>query len=736
MKKLLFIPVILSVLLGCNSQKNRELQAGDDYCQYVNPFIGNADNGHTFPGATVPFGFIQVSPETGNDSWRYCSGYNYEDKSILGFAQNHLNGTGCSDLGDILMLPFSGETLPDSLRARIDKSTEKASPGYYYVQLPDYKIDVELTATQRTAFHKYTFNENKPANIFLDMQSGVVWDQTALKKHVLDEEINLIDNQTITGYQKVTNWVKRHYYYVIKFDKPYTVKEELPLTKDEKAKRLVLTFDLKSGESVQVKVAISSVGIDGAIRSMEVENPEWNFAGIKEKAHFQWNELLSGTQVTGTEDQKKAFYTSMYHLFIQPNDITDTDGSYRGVNDSVFISETGNYYSTLSLWDTYRAAHPLYTIIAPEKVDGMIQTMLAHQQVRGFLPIWALWGKENYCMIANHAVPVIVDAYLKGFSGFDAEEAYQAIKTSLTVNHLNSDWDTYMKYGYYPFDIIQSESVSKTLESVYDDYCAAQMAKALGKAEDYEYFSKRADFYKNLFDPETKLMRGKDSNGNWRTPFNPFQLGHSSSVGGDFTEGNSWQYTWHVQHDPQGLIDLMGGKDVFAQHLDSLFFLNVGTDKTGVVSDVSGLIGQYAHGNEPSHHVAYFYNFAGRPWKTQELIREIFDRFYLNKPDGLCGNDDCGQMSAWYIFSAMGFYPVNPIGGEYVIGSPQIEKISLSLPQGKTFTMEAQGLSKENKYVKSVTLNGRPIESYIIRHEDIMNGGHLVFTMIDKPQNQ
>ena len=727
MKKLFFIPILIGLLLGCDS----EAQV-DDYCQYVNPFIGNADNGHTFPGATVPFGFIQVSPETGNNSWRYCSGYNYEDTEVLGFAQNHLNGTGCTDLGDILMLPFSGETLPENLKAKIDKSTETASPGFYYVQLPDYKVDVELTATQRTAFHKYTFNGNAPANIFLDMQSGVNWSTEAIKKHVLFAEMDMPDNQTITGHQEVTNWVRRHFYYVIKFDKPYTVKEELPLEETEKAKRLVLRFDLKPGESVQVKVAISTVSVDGAIKSVETENPEWDFAEIQEKAHSLWNELLSKAQVTGTDDQKTTFYTSMYHLFIQPNNIADVDGSYRGPNDSVFVSPTGNYYSTFSLWDTYRAAHPLYTIILPEKVDDMIQTMISHQKVQGYLPIWALWGKENYCMIANHAVPVIVDAYLKGFTGFDAEEAYQAIKTSLTVNHRYSDWDTYMKFGYFPFDIVKMESVSKTLESVYDDYCAAQMAKALGKTEDYEYFSKRAGFYKNMFDPETKMMRAKDSKGNWRTPFNPFQLAHNASVGGDFTEGNSWQYTWHVQHDPQGLIELMGGKELFAQKLDSLFFLNPDVSLTGVLSDVSGLIGQYAHGNEPSHHVAYLYNFADMPWKTQELIREVFDRFYLNKPDGLCGNDDCGQMSAWYIFSSMGFYPVNPAGGEYVIGAPQIEKISLSLPEGKTFTMEAQGLSKENKYVKSVTLNGNAIDNYTIHHKDIMNGGHLVFVMTDK----
>ena len=336
-------------------------------------------------------------------------------------------------------------------------------------------------------------------------------------------------------------------------------------------------------------------------------------------------------------------------------------------------------------------------------------------------------------MIGNHAIPVIVDAYLKGFKGFDAEEAYQAVKASATVSHFNSDWETFEKYGYFPFDIIDTESVSKTLECAYDDYCVAQMAEALGKTEDYERFSKRAAFYKNLFDPELKLMRGKDSKGNWRTPFNSFLLSHASSSGGDFTEGNSWQYTWHVQHDVQGLIDLMGGNEAFVTKLDSLFFLESTAENTGFVSDVTGLIGQYAHGNEPSHHVAYLYSYAGHPEKTQQVIREVFDRFYLAKPDGLCGNDDCGQMSAWYIFSAMGFYPVNPISGEYVLGAPQIEKISLSLPEGKTFTVEAKGLSKTNKYVKSVELNGKPVTGLTISHKDVMNGGNLVFTMTDQP---
>ncbi len=733
MWKPFFILIFISGLLfACNpDNKQKEIQPDSDYCQYVNPFIGNADNGHTFPGATVPFGFIQVSPETGNDSWRYCSGYNYEDKTILGFAQNHLNGTGCQDLGDILMLPFAGDKIPENLRAKIDKETEKASPGYYTVNLPDFGINVELTATQHTAFHRYTFEQESAVNLLLDMQSGVVWNPDALKKHVIQAEMQMPDNRTITGHQEVQNWVRRHYYYVIQFDQPYTVKEELPLEADEKGKRFILSFDIKPGETLQAKVAISGVSIDGAMASLKAENPDWDFNDIREKTYKQWNELLSRVQVTGTNDQKTTFYTSLYHLYIQPNNVADVDGRYRGANDSVFTSSSVNYYSTLSLWDTYRAAHPLYTIVIPEKVDGMVQSMLGHFKAQGYLPIWTLWGKENHCMIGNHAVPVIVDAYLKGFRGFDAEEAFQAIKTSLTTSHQGSDWENYVKYGYYPLDIMQTESVSKTLESVYDDYCAAQMAQAMGKTEDYVYFMKRADFYKNLLDPETRLMRGKDSKGNWRTPFNSVSVAHSSISGGDYTEGNAWQYTWHVQHDVPGLINLMGGNDAFVAKLDSLFIVEASAEEIGAVPDVTGLIGQYAHGNEPSHHVVYLYEYAGQPWRTQELVREVFDRFYLNKPDGLCGNDDCGQMSGWYIFSAMGFYPVNPAGGEYVLGAPQVGKVSISLPEGKVFTMEAKGLSKENKYVKSVTLNGKPVEGFIIRHKDIMDGGKLVFTMTD-----
>ena len=724
----------LLFLLGfyaCSSGKENIPEI--DCARYVNPFIGNADNGHTFPGACAPFGMIQASPESGNASWRYCSGFNYEDDEIFGFAQNHLNGTGCPDLGDILMLPFSGNIENHEYKARIDKSRQTARPGYYAVTLPDFGINAEVTATERTAFYRYTYQNDEEANLFIDLQSGLVTSPQGIRDRVLFADMQMPDERTIIGHNETNGWVRRHFYYVMIFDKPYKVKEMLPAWEGETAKRFVLSFDLKRGETLQVKIALSTVSVDGAKASLQKENPDWDFDKTKGETYQKWNTLLQRVRVEGTDKQKTNFYTSLYHLCVQPNNIADTDGRYRGANDSVSISPSGEYYSTLSLWDTYRAAHPLYTILTPERVNGMVNCMLAHHKAYGYLPIWTLWGKENYCMIGNHAIPVIVDAYLKGFDGFDKREAYKAIKESSTVSHRNSDWDVYNKYGYYPFDIMKAESVSKTLESAYDDYCVAQMAKSLDEMGDFEYFMKRSESYKNLFDPETKFMRGKDSKGNWRTPFHPMRLFHAGEVGGDFTEGNSWQYTWHVQQDVEGLIELLGSKEVFANKLDSLFTLEATPEEMGEVLDVTGLIGQYAHGNEPSHHVIYLYNYANRPWKTQELVREVFDRFYLDKPNGLCGNDDCGQMSAWYVFSAMGFYPVNPCGGEYVIGAPQLKEVVIDLPSRKQFTIKAINLSKTNKYIKSIMLNGEVLKGGILRHSDIMNGGLLEFTMEDYP---
>ena len=705
-----------------------------DLTGYVNPFVGCADNGHTFPGACYPFGLVQASPDTGNCTWQYCSGYMFLDEKIWGFSQTHLNGTGCPDLGDVQLMPFTGAVERENFHSAYKKDTQTAKPGYYAVTLADFGVEVELTASPRVAFHRYTYKQSAPAHLLVDLQYGIVGGKDALTHHILASEVKLEDKFTISGHNQARAWVTRHYYYVIKFDRPYAAIKTLPAQKGEKAPRYVLDFDLKPGETLQVKVALSTVSVDGAKKNLEAEVPGWNFGAVRQQAKHAWNELLARATVEGTQDQKENFYTSMYHLFIQPNNIADVDGQYRGADDKVLTAPGKAYYSTLSLWDTFRAAQPLYTILVPERVDGFINTMIAHQQAQGYVPIWTLWGKENHCMIANHSIPVMVDAYLKGFRGFDAEAAFAGIKTSLTVKHQKSDWDLYDKYGYLPFDLIKGESVSRVLEYCYDDYCAAQLAKALGKSDDEKFFAKRAENFKNVFDPETKFMRGRDTKGNWRTPFDPMRLGHGDDTPSDYTEGNGWQYTWHVQQAPDELIKLMGGNEKFGEKLSTLFKLPSKVEGSGFVLDVSGLIGQYAHGNEPSHHVVYFFPLAGQAWKAQELIREICDTEYKNKTDGLCGNDDCGQMSAWYLFSSMGFYPFNPCNDGYVFGAPQLPKVTLNLAGGKTFTVEARGLSKENKYVQSIALNGQSVTALKLAHADVMRGGTLVFEMGPQPK--
>lgn len=699
-----------------------------DFTQYVNPFIGAADNGHTFPGACRPFGMIQTSPVTGAVGWRYCSEYVYEDSLIWGFTQTHLNGTGCMDLGDILVMPVTGNRHRawDAYRSRFQKTSESATPGYYTVTLDDAGVKAELTATVHTALHRYTYQQADSASVLIDLQHGPAWNEDQYHSQVQSCEVNWENDSTLTGHVNNKVWVDQDYFFVIRFNRPVAETFELPMQQTEKGKRIVSSFDLKQGDQLMMKIALSTTGVEGAKANMEAEMSGWDFEATRQAAKSDWNSYLSRIEVEGTDDQKTNFYTSFYHALIQPNEISDVDGSYRNAADSVVKATGGKFYSTFSFWDTYRAAHPFYTLMVPERVDGFVNSMVDQAEVQGFLPIWGLWGKENFCMIGNHGVSVIAEAYAKGFRGFDAERAFNAIKQTQTVSHpLKSNWENYMKYGYFPTDLTESESVSSTLESVYDDYAAADMAARMGKTDDAAYFAKRADFYKNLFDPSTGFMRPKKADGTWKSPFNPSQVGHAESVGGDYTEGNAWQYTWHVQHDVPGLIALMGGEEPFLKKLDSLFTVKLETTQ----ADVTGLIGQYAHGNEPSHHVTYLYALAGRPERTQELVREIFDTQYLPKPNGLCGNDDCGQMSAWYMFSAMGFYPVSPVSAQYVFGAPQFPKFVLHLPDGKTFTIIAEGLSKEHKYVDSITLNGEPYTEKFIRHEDIVKGGTLVYRM-------
>lgn len=732
MKKLsvfLYTLALGSAFYSCSTAKQDTPQT--DYTQYVDPFIGAADNGHTFPGTCRPFGMIQTSPVTGAVGWRYCSEYMYADSIIWGFTQTHLNGTGCMDLGDILVMPFTGERHRtwDAYRSSFSKTSENATPGYYTVTLDQAKVKAELTATTHAALHRYTYEQADSASILIDLQHGPAWNEKQYHSQVNSCEVNWENDSTLTGHVNNKVWVDQDYYFVMQFSRPVIDHFELPMAETEKGKRLVASFNIQPGEEVLMKVALSTTGVEGAKANMAAEVPGWDFEGIRTAAKADWNSYLSRIEVEGTDEEKTNFYTSFYHALIQPNEISDVDGRYRNAADSVVNATGGKFYSTFSLWDTYRAAHPFYTLMVPERVDGFINSLVDQAEVQGYLPIWGLWGKENFCMVANHGVSVVAEAYAKGFRGFDAERAFNAIKQTQTVSHpLKSNWENYMKYGYFPTDLTEAESVSSTLESVYDDYAAADMAKRMGKTEDAAYFARRADFYKNLFDSSTQFMRPKKSDGTWKSPFNPSQIGHAESVGGDYTEGNAWQYTWHVQHDVPGLIALFGGEEPFLNKLDSLFTLKLETTQ----ADVTGLIGQYAHGNEPSHHVTYLYALAGRPERTQELIREIFDTQYSPKPNGLCGNDDCGQMSAWYMFSAMGFYPVNPVSGEYVFGAPQLPEFVLHLADGKTFTIKAEGLSEANKYVKSITLNGEPYTKNFISHADIVKGGTLVYQMTDK----
>lgn len=732
MKKLsvfLYTLALGSAFYSCSTAKQDTPQT--DYTQYVDPFIGAADNGHTFPGACRPFGMIQTSPVTGAVGWRYCSEYMYADSIIWGFTQTHLNGTGCMDLGDILVMPFTGERHRtwDAYRSSFSKTSENATPGYYTVTLDQAKVKAELTATTHAALHRYTYEQADSASILIDLQHGPAWNEKQYHSQVNSCEVNWENDSTLTGHVNNKVWVDQDYYFVMQFSRPVIDHFELPMAETEKGKRLVASFNIQPGEEVLMKVALSTTGVEGAKANMAAEVPGWDFEGIRTAAKADWNSYLSRIEVEGTDKEKTNFYTSFYHALIQPNEISDVDGRYRNAADSVVNATGGKFYSTFSLWDTYRAAHPFYTLMVPERVDGFINSLVDQAEVQGYLPIWGLWGKENFCMVANHGVSVVAEAYAKGFRGFDAERAFNAIKQTQTVSHpLKSNWENYMKYGYFPTDLTEAESVSSTLESVYDDYAAADMAKRMGKTEDAAYFARRAGFYKNLFDSSTQFMRPKKSDGTWKSPFNPSQIGHAESVGGDYTEGNAWQYTWHVQHDVPGLIALFGGEEPFLNKLDSLFTLKLETTQ----ADVTGLIGQYAHGNEPSHHVTYLYALAGRPERTQELIREIFDTQYSPKPNGLCGNDDCGQMSAWYMFSAMGFYPVNPVSGEYVFGAPQLPEFVLHLADGKTFTIKAEGLSEANKYVKSITLNGEPYTKNFISHADIVKGGTLVYQMTDK----
>ena len=695
--------LILSVLLAAACAKT-------DYTALVNVFAGTDGAGHCHPCAALPFGALQPGPQTGNYGWDYCGGYQWRDTIIQGFSQNRIDGTGSSELGDLLIMPFTGEAVRESYFSRFDKATETATPGYYSCNLTDFGIKAEMTCTPHVAIHRYSGGE--PVKLMLDLQSAQIGSLQRMYQRVVDFDVDYTDPMAVRGYTHSKAWNDRVIFYEIAFNRPYTVAAELPLRDSAEAiARTVLDFG-SSTEPLMVKASISIESVEGAHGNIAAELPGWEFDKVRKAAHKTWNEHLGRIEVDGTAEQLRIFYTAMYHLMMHPNNIAD-------VGEKPF-------YSTLSLWDTFRAAHPLFTLIAPEIVADVVNSFLRYYDAQGFLPIWTLCGTDNYGMIGNHSVPVIVDAWQKGFD-VDAEALYAAIKRSLTENHIKYDWAAYDSCGYLPNDVALVESVSRTLECGFDDWCAARMARGLGHEDDAAFFEKRAGYWRNVFDPETHLMRARNSKGEWETPFDPLRVAHWKT-GGAYTEGNAWQYTWHVLQDPEGLMEAMGGREAFVAKLDTLFALD-GDLGDGEKVDVSGLIGQYAHGNEPSHHIIYLYSLAGESDKAADLIREVWTSQYKDGPDGLSGNDDCGQMSAWYIFSALGFYPVNPASGEYVLGAPQLSKMKIHLPGGKTFTVKANDISQTNRRVASATLNGAPLQKPVISHGDILKGGTLEFNM-------
>ncbi len=734
MKNKFCIAALLAVFAGQSFGQGKV-----NLTQYVDPYIGTGFHGHVFVGANVPFGAVQLGPTEIGKGWDWCSGYHISDSTIVGFQHTHLSGTGIGDLGDISFMPTTGDvhvekgTLADpksgyfSLFSHTD---EVAKPGFYSVKLKRYGIGVKLTATTRVGFQEYIFPASKDSHIIIDLQEGIADIPT-------ETFIKLVDKHTIEGYRFSRGWARdqRIYFTTVlsKDIKRFSVYDSTALKqgvvlKGNKVKG-VISFSTKQGEKVYVKTGISPVSSANAFQNINIEIPAWNFNTIAIEANNVWNNQLKKIQIkTDSLSQLKKFYTAMYHTMIAPSVFNDVNGDYWGTDKKVHNSVKFTNLTTFSLWDTYRAENPLFTIMQPERMKDVINTMLAIYQQQGRLPVWHLMANETNTMVGNSAVPVIVDAYLKGFKGFDAKLAYEAVKTTQMQNIRGLNF--VKNLGFIPADST-IQSVAMGLEYSINDWCVAQMALKMGNKADYEYFSKRAKNYQNYFDKQTGFMRGKVTATEWRTPFSPFVSRHEKD---DYTEGNAWQYTWLVPHDVEGLIALQGGEQPFINKLDSLF-LAKGDLGREASPDISGLIGQYAHGNEPSHHILYLYTYAGQPWKTAEKVRYVLNNFYTTKTDGIIGNEDVGQMSAWYVLSALGIYEVNPANGMYVFGSPVINEATISLPDGKRFHIVVKNNSDANKYISTIMLNGKNYTHDFISHKAITEGGELVITMTNKPGN-
>ena len=747
----LFVPILLLIvtLMWLPTGLHAE-PANDRLVNLVNPFIGtgpvNASSlsGNNFPGATTPFGFVQLSPDTEDAPHGVCSGYDYNDKMIYGFSHTHLSGTGISDLFDVLVMPATGSLDIKSsntfkaFRSSFKHNQESASPGYYQVNLLDYKVNAELTASEHVGFHRYTFPQGSQAHILIDLNHSFDKKRTWYPCKILEAQVSVVNSHTIEGHRTLTGWGNgyRRVYFRAEFSQPFIGNTMVNsgtnyngiATVNGKSLQAVLDFNTETNAVILVKVGLSATSIENTRLNLSSEAPDWDFDKTRKAAADLWETELEKIVVEGTTEQKEIFYTGLYHAFIQPNNIADVNGDYPASDMTVHHSPGQKFYSTFSLWDTYRAANPLYTLVQPKRTAGIVNSMLQQYDVSGYLPIWQLWGLENYCMIGNHAIPVIVDAALKGIKGFDLERAYAAVKGSSLKSHPSSPFQAWEKYGYIPQDI-QSQSVSITLEMAYDDWCVAQLAKKLGHMEDYDRFIRRSGFYRNLYDANSGFFRGKKRDGEWLEPFDP--LKYSSNGDGPYTEGNAWQYLFYVPQDMPSLINLMGGKSNFNAKLDTFFTLDDTQGKKN--ANASGFIGQYAHGNEPSHHAAYLYNFSGQPWKTQMYVSRVLNELYNNSSAGYAGNEDCGQMSAWYVFSAMGFYPFNPVNGVYSLGSPLLQSAKIRLENGKYFTVLAQNAGKDNPYIQSVKLNGSAYTKTFITQNDIVEGGTLEFVMGSKP---
>ncbi len=718
----------LVVLASCLIQKPVSVESEESIVHYVDPFIGTGGHGHTYPGASLPFGMIQLGPDTRLTGWDGCSGYHYSDGVVYGFSHTHLSGTGCSDYGDILFMPSVGAIRLERGSAddpgsgycsRFRHETERASPGYYRVILDDYDVTVELTVTERAGLHRYTFPETGEANIIIDLTH---------RDEVVESEIAIVGDTAIEGFRRSRAWAEDQYlYFAARFSRPFhsfgIASHDTVLNGSRSAAgrdlKAFVRFPGGGREPIVAAVGISAVGIEGARSNRETEIGTRGFDEVLREAERVWDRSLRKISVVGgTPADRRIFYTALYHALLAPNLFMDVDGSYRGRDLDVHRTDDFAYYTVFSLWDTFRAVHPLFTIIEPERTVDFIKTFLVQYEQGGRLPVWELAANETNCMIGYHAVSVIADAFIKGVRGFGDELALEAMKHSGEEN--SRGLDHYRKYGYIPADG-DGESVSKTLEYAYDDWCIAQVAKGLGRESDYKRYIQRAQYYKNIFDPASGFMRAK-MNATWVAPFDP------AEVNFNYTEANAWQYSFYVPQDVEGLIELLGGRAAFVARLDELFTTDSGTSGREQ-PDITGLIGQYAHGNEPSHHMAYLYCYAGEPWKSQRRVREIIAAMYSDRPDGLCGNEDCGQMSAWYIFSAIGFYPVTPGSDIYIIGSPLFDSVTIDVGGGRSFVIRARNVSPRDMYIQSAYLNGERYTKSFLRHGDITRGGELVFEM-------